>query len=279
MSHDRRLIPARPDLAARHLEGRVEAAAFADGAARACRAGKTWIRRRPAPDAPVETELLFGETFTVYETKDGWSWGQALLDSYVGYVQAADLGDPPRPPTHRVTASSTFVYAAADLKSPVLMTLPMNARVAPGEGVYAALASGGFVYARHLAPLAAPADDFAAVAERFLGVPYLWGGRTPLGFDCSGLVQAALQMCGREAPRDTDMQEGALGAPVVAGPDPQGLRRGDLVFWKGHVGIMRDAVRLLHANAHHMQVASEPLAAAVARIAPKGGPITAVRRL
>ena len=279
MSLDRRLTPMRPDLAARHLKGRVEAAAFADGVPLAGRVARSWIRRRPEAAAPVETELLFGETFTIYETKDGWCWGQARLDSYVGYVAAADLGPAAAAPTHRVSAASTFVYAAADLKAPVLTALPMNAAVAPGAGDYAPLATGGFVYARHLAPLAATADDFVAVAERFVGVPYLWGGRTPFGFDCSGLVQAALQLCGVAAPRDTDMQEAGLGAPVAAGPDLQRLRRGDLIFWKGHVGIMRDAVRLLHANAHHMQVASEPLAAAVARIAPKGGPITAVRRL
>ena len=243
------------------------------------RTGKTWIRRRPAADAPVETELLFGETFTVYETKDGFAWGQAALDGYVGYVIADALAEPGKKPAWRVTASSTFVYAAADLKSPVLETLPLNARIAAGAGAFAPLDSGGFVFARHLAPLAATADDYVTVAERFLGVPYLWGGRTPLGFDCSGLVQASLAVAGVAALRDTDMQESALGAPVAVTPTLQGLMRGDLVFWDGHVGIMQDAARLLHANAHHMTVASEPLAKAAARIAASGKPIISIRRI
>ncbi len=278
-AHDPRLTAARADLAAAHLKGVVDAPAYADGAAMVGAAGKTWIRRRPAPDAPVETELLFGETFTVYDVKDGVAWGQAALDGYVGYVALADLVPAGVPATQRVTASSTFVYAKPDLKSPVLRTLPLHARVTAGAGDYAEIAGGGFVYARHLAPLRAAADDFVAVAERFIGVPYLWGGRTPLGFDCSGLVQAALALAGVAAPRDTDMQQAALGAAVAITPDLQGLKRGDLVFWKGHVGIMRDAVRLLHANAHHMTVASEPLAKAAHRIAASGSAIAAIRRL
>lgn len=277
---DPRLTPARSDLAAAHLRGVVDAPAYAEGRAMTGRAGKSWIRRRPAPDAPVETELLFGETFHVYDVKDGFAWGQAALDGYVGYVAESDLAaaDDAKP-VWRVTASSTFVYARADLKSPVLATLPLNAQVSVGPGAYAELAQGGFVYARHLAPLTATADDFVTVAERFIGVPYLWGGRTPLGFDCSGLVQAALLLAGVAAPRDTDMQEQALGAPVAHTPGLQGLQRGDLVFWKGHVGVMRDAVRLLHANAHHMTVASEPLSRAVARISAAGSEITSIKRL
>ncbi len=277
---DPRLTPARPDLAARYLQGRVPAARFTDGRPLSCCAPKTWLRRRPAADAPVETELLFGEDFMVYETSGGWCWGQSLYDGYVGYVSAAALGPVHAVPTHRVTASSTFVYAAADMKSPVVMTLPMNARVAPGVGVYAPLPQGGFIFTRHTAPLDATADDFVQVAERFLGVPYLWGGRTPLGFDCSGLVQTALDISGVKAPRDTDMQQAALGDQYIVSGALQGLRRGDLIFWKGHVGIMRDAVTLLHANAHHMSVASEPLAKAVARIhASSSAAISAVRRL
>lgn len=276
---DPRLTPARPDLAAAHLKGIVDAPAYAEGRPMIGRAGKTWIRRRPASDAPVETELLFGESFAVYDVNVGFAWGQAELDGYVGYVAVADLAPAAAKPLWRVTASSTFVYARADLKSPVLQTLPMNARVAAGEGAFAELAGGGFVYARHLAPLQAAADDFVSVAERFLGVPYLWGGRTPLGFDCSGLVQAALAVAGVSAPRDTDMQEATLGGSIPVRTGLQGLERGDLVFWKGHVGVMQDAVSLLHANAHHMTVAREPLSKAAARIAAGGSAITSIRRL
>jgi cell wall-associated NlpC family hydrolase len=278
-AHDPRLTPARADLAAAHLKGVIDAPLYVEGRALSGAKGKTWIRRRAAADAPVETELLFGETFTVYASENGFAWGQAAVDGYVGYVEACDLAPTATQPNARVTASSTFVYARADLKSPVIETLPMHARVAAGQGDYAELATGGFVFAKHLAPLAATADDFVTVAERFLGVPYLWGGRTPLGFDCSGLVQAALALTGTAAPRDTDMQESALGAPVKITPGLQGLKRGDLVFWKGHVGVMQNAVSLLHANAHHMSVAREPLAKAVARIAANGSAVTAIRRL
>jgi cell wall-associated NlpC family hydrolase len=274
--YDKRLTAARADLAASDLKGRIDAAAYADGTAMVGSAGKTWIRRRPAADAPVETELLFGETFTVYEIKDGFAWGQAALDAYVGYVVAADLAAPGLLPTHRVNAASTFVYAAPDLKSPVLATLPLNALATPGHGEYAELATGGYAFAGHLTPLAERAPDFVAVAERFQGVPYLWGGRTPLGCDCSGLVQAALAIAGIAAPRDTDMQEAALGRPLADGED---LQRGDLVFWKGHVGILQDADTLLHANAHRMLTASEPLAPAIARIAARGSAVTSIRRL
>lgn len=276
---DPRLTPARADLAAAHLKRVVEAPAYASGVPMTGRAGRSWIRRRPETDAPVETELLFGETFTVYDTKDSFAWGQAAFDGYVGYVAAEDLAPAGPKPRQRVTAEATFVYERPDLKSTVRLTLPLNARVTAGRGPFAEIAGGGFVYARHLAPLNAVADDFVAVAERFIGVPYLWGGRTPHGFDCSGLVQAALSLAGIAAPRDTDMQEGVLGAALPVTPGLQGLKRGDLVFWKGHVGIMRDAVRLLHANAHHMTVASEPLRKAVDRIAAAGSPVTSVKRL
>jgi len=280
--HDPRLTPVRADLAAAHLKGIIDAPLYVEGRAMAGSKGKTWIRRRPAPDAPVETELIFGEVFTVYASENGFAWGQAALDGYVGYVAETDLAAASAPPRWRVTASSTFVYARADLKSPVRETLPMNAKVnAPVAGVedaYAELSTGGFVFARHLAPLEATADDFVTVAERFLGVPYLWGGRTPLGFDCSGLVQAALALTGVPVPRDTDMQEAGLGTPVKVTATLQGLKRGDLVFWKGHVGVMENAVGLLHANAHHMTVAREPLTKAAARIAENGSQITSIRR-
>jgi cell wall-associated NlpC family hydrolase len=279
-AYDRRLTAARGDIADRRLEGIVEAGAFVDGHVLSCVTGKTWIRRTPGLTAPVETELLFGETFTVFDARDGFCWGQSGYDGYVGYVEEAALAPPASTPTHRVTASSTFVYAEPSLKSSVLRTLPFNAKAAIGAGEYATLDGGGYAFAGHFAPLAATADDWVAVASRFVGTPYLWGGRTPLGFDCSGLMQAALEVAGIAAPRDTDMQERALGHSITINAESQGLQRGDIVFWKGHVGVMQDAVTLLHANAHHMTVATEPLRKAVDRIVAKGGgAITSVKRL
>ncbi|MFD2184651.1 C40 family peptidase [Rhodoplanes azumiensis] len=281
MTHDPRLTPARPDLAASHLKGRVEAARFVDGVPRVVITSQAPLRRRREPDAPLDTEALFGETATVYEADDeGWSWAQ-LADGYVGYLPSAALTAPGAAPTHRVAALRTFVFPAASIKIPPVTTLSLGARVAVvrDEGAFAVLATGGFVFSAHLAPLDMVESDHVTVAEKFVGTPYLWGGKTSLGLDCSGLVQVALSACGIAAPRDSDMQERALGTAL---PDPADLaswRRGDLVFWKGHVAIVRDAATLLHANAHHMMVAIEPTAAAVARIAATGSPVTSVRRL
>jgi cell wall-associated NlpC family hydrolase len=276
---DPRLTPARPDLAARHLEGKVAAARFVDGVAREVRDESAPLRRAPAPDAPLDTEALKGERVTVYETdQEGWCWGQLDRDGYVGWLPANALAEPGPPATHVVTALRTLAFPGPSIKLPPLAGFSLGCRlvVMRTEGSLAVTPSG-YVPARHLAPVDARAGDFVAVAERFLGVPYLWGGKTSLGIDCSGLVQVALTAAGIVCPRDSDMQERALGAAVDV--DPATLRRGDLVFWKGHVAIVRDADTFLHANAFHMAVAAEPIADAVARIAAGGTPVRTVRRL
>jgi cell wall-associated NlpC family hydrolase len=278
---DPRVTPARPDLAAALLEGKVEAARFAAGELRQAAAATAPLRRRPAPDAIQETQILFGETFTVYDEKDGWAWGQATLDGYVGYVQAERLAVPVIAPTHRVAAVRTFVFSRPDFKATPVMALSLNALVTETEGAerFVAIARGGFVFSDHLRRLDRRAADWVAEAERFVGAPYLWGGREGLGVDCSGLVQAALAAAGVAAPRDTDMMERGLGAPVTLSEGLVGLRRGDLVFWPGHMGVMLDAHRLLHANAHHMATVIEPLADAETRIRDLVGPISSIRRL
>lgn len=273
---DRRTTPARPDLAAAHLRGKVEAAAFADGKVYAITRGRASLKTAPSCDASQDSELLYGESFTVYEEKECWAWGQATLDGYVGYVHTIALGEAVIP-THRVSVLMTPVLPVPDFKRPVRDMLPMNAHVAIQERIkgYAAIAPNMFVWERALAPIDSKAADWVAVAERFLGVPYVWSGKTHAGLDCSGLIQTALQAGGIAAPRDTDMQEAALWSPVSLAAD---LRRGDLVFWKGHMGVMLDETRLLHSNTFHMCVAIEPLGEAVARILPVAGPITSVRR-
>ncbi len=276
---DPRLTPARPDLAAAHLEGQVEAARFVEGIAREVRDESAPLRREPAPDAPLDTEALKGERVTVYETtEEGWCWGQLERDGYVGWLPANALIAPGPPPTHVVAALRTLAFPGPSIKLPPIAAYSLGCRLAVMriDGALAVTRSG-FVPARHLAPLDALAPDFVAVAERFVGVPYLWGGKTSLGIDCSGLVQVALGAAGVACPRDSDMQEGALGTPVA--PEIADLRRGDLVFWKGHVAIVRDGATLLHANAFHMAVAVEPIVEAVARIAAGGSAISAVKRL
>ena len=280
MTLDPRRNAYRPDLADARLRGLVEATRFVDGAPRVVTAPSAALRRRPAPAAPLDSEALHGERVTVFEARsDGWSWVQLCGDQYVGYVETSALGDIGAAPTHRIVVPRSFVYPSANVKSPPLGWLPMGAAIAacPHDERFVTIEGGGFVIARHVAPLGAPMPDFVAVAESFIAVPYLWGGKTGLGLDCSGLVQVALDAAGRPAPRDSDMQESELG---VAVNDHAALRRGDLVFWKGHVGVMRDAETLLHANGHHMQVASEKLAEATTRIAEReGGPITSIKRL
>jgi hypothetical protein len=270
---DKRVTPARHDLAAKHLRTQVQATHYVEGWEFDIAKGRVSLRSAPSDDAPQDSELLFGEIVTVYEDKDGWAWVQASNDLYVGYIRVDSLGDT-MVAALRVSALMAPVFSAADLKTPVLDLLPMNAvvPVLSRDGDYVNIGIG-FVHQRHLT--SEMEKDFVAVAERFLGVPYVWGGKTAAGLDCSGLIQTALQAIGKAAPRDTDMMEKTLGETIA----PAMAQRGDLIFWKGHMGVMLDAQRLLHANAFHMAAAIEPLAQAIARIEKSAGPVTAVKRL
>jgi cell wall-associated NlpC family hydrolase len=277
---DPRLNAVRPELADARLRGKVEAARFVDGTLRRVRAPSALFHQSPNPDAPIVTEAIHGERVRVFEEHEGWAWVQLETDAYVGWMSGEALGPLDPAPTHRVAAIRAFVFPGPDLKLPPRWALPFGSLVALTEEVvtrgtaYRLLANGGgAIPSAQIAPLdAPPALDHVAVAERFLGIPYLWGGRTSFGLDCSALVQTALAAANIAAPRDTDMQERAIGRPVEG---TASRMRGDLIFWKGHVGIVSAPDRLLHANAHHMAVAVEPLAGALDRI----GPPTGIRRL
>ena len=274
---DRRITPWRDEVAAKHLEGKVRAARFVDGRAMELIAPEAPLRHEPRPDAPLDSEALKGERVTVYDANaEGWSWGQ-LEDGYVGWLPSAALATPGSPPTHKVAALHTFVFPGPSIRSPPVEILPFGAKlnIAEVRDRMAITPPGGYVPAAHLKPIADNEPDFVAVAERFVGAPYLWGGKTMLGIDCSGLVQLALSACGIACLRDSDMQERALGAPV----DLSELTRGDLIFWPGHVAIARDRHSLVHANAFHMAVAMEPAADAIGRIRAAGSEISSVRRV
>lgn len=275
---DPRVHAYRPDLAAASLRGRVEAARFVDGVPCQINAGFVSMKEQPGIHARQSTELLFGETVTVFEERDGWVWCQNATDGYVGWLRLEGLDTDVQAPTHRVGALRSFLYAEPDLKTPFVDILSLGALVCVTgeEGAWCQIAGGGWVYGRHLLPLGTALADPVKTAERFLGTPYLWGGRTSIGIDCSGLVQMALAAAGQACPRDSDQQQAAVGALVSADGRDHAFRRGDIVFFPGHVGIMADATDLIHANAFHMAVVREPLAAVLER-ADKG--ISAVRRL
>jgi cell wall-associated NlpC family hydrolase len=278
---DRRLTAARADLAAAHLRGVVDAPRYAEGRAMRIIAASAPLRRSPQADAPLETEALYGETVRIYDEGEGWAWAQLERDQYVGYLPETALGALSAP-THRVAALRMHAYPGPAIKLPPRMALSLGAqlRIVRQDGDFSVSEDGLHLWSRSLAELSANEPDWVAVAERFIETPYLWGGRTSEGIDCSGLVQTALMTAGIASPRDSDMQEASLGKPIAIDDPAAPFARGDLIFWKGHVGIMRDPAMLLHANGWHMKTVSETLAQARGRIAANGGgAVTSIRRL
>lgn len=282
---DRRQIPANGDVAHVSLKGKVAADRYVEGELR--HIGAVVADLCHDINGNRERQLLRGEGFHALEIRDGWAFGYAERDGYVGWLHAADLVAPPEAATHRVAAVRTYAKSTPGLKAMGVVTpLPFGARLAVIDQVdgwgQVAWSRGTFPRAifvpmQHLAPIGEAEQDAVAVAERFLGTPYLWGGNSAFGLDCSGLVQAALLACGTPCPGDSDQQAASLGNIL---PETKAPKRGDLIFWQGHVGMLRDATTLIHANAHHMAVVAEPLAPAIARIAESGGgPVTLRRRV
>ncbi|TPM01134.1 NlpC/P60 family protein [Mesorhizobium sp. B2-3-11] len=283
-AHDPRLHAFRSDLADARLKGEVAADRFVAGRPARISVPVADIRKAPALDSGVNTQALFGDDVLVFENREGWAWIQAERDGYVGYVADAMLGERDHAPTHIISVPRTFLYPGPDLRFPISGQLSMGSTVtvtgaAETRGThYALLPSGEALIAGHLQPIGEVAGDYVSVAETFLGTPYLWGGVSGFGIDCSGLVQLAMRMAGREVLRDSDMQANSVGEPLQPGPDYTGLRRGDLVFWKGHVAIMTGAETMIHANGHTMLASREGLKEAIARIGYLYGAPTGFRR-
>ena len=284
-----RLNAFRPDLAASNLRGQVEASRFVEGRPAVVARSVADLRRRPEASAPLDTQLLFGEAVTVFDVANGWAWVQNETDDYVGYVEAACLSDqaPAQDPDHYLKVLRSFVYPEADLKAPPLDVVsfmsPLCVRGTKARFSEIALpgGGGGYVYAAHLAEAGETAPDFVATAHLFLGVPYLWGGRSSLGIDCSALLQLALARAGVPCARDSGVQATSIGRDLNWQAGQTRLQRGDLVYFPGHCAIALNETEVIHANAGTMLTSIEPLADVVKRVEAEsnGRGVTGVRRV
>lgn len=280
---DRRLNAVREDLADEALRGRIPDRRFAAGRAMRVTAPVADLRRAADPKSGLDTQLILGDAVRVFDSVGGCAWIQGP-DGYVGYIDADALGERAATATHRVAVPRSFVYPGPDLRLPRSRQLSMGCAVnvigeAETRGTrYLLLEDGSAMIAGHLVGIDHPAQDYVSVAESLVNTPYLWGGNSGFGIDCSGLVQLSMRLAGKSVLRDTDMQEASIGSAVETSGNLSEIQRGDLVFWKGHVAIVTGPDEIIHANGHTMMVTREALSGAIARIGYLYGGPTSVRR-
>lgn len=267
---DPRLNAYSSDLADERLRGKVEALRYVSGVKRRVSSAKAALYKIADITSERQSECLFGEDVMVFNETGTWCWVQSCQDGYVGYIERSKIDMPKNTPTHIMVAPRSFEYEKADLKSPMVSTLSLGSKVNIVDKIetrgtlYAKLDNDRFIISNHIVPIGTIMDDYVSVAESLQRTPYLWGGKSGFGIDCSGLVQLSMMMAGKTVLRDTDMQAETIGEVI----DPiDGLQRGDLVFWKGHVAIMVDSKTIIHANGASMDVKIEPLETAIERIA------------
>jgi hypothetical protein len=272
---DRRLFAANDRVAHQSLEGKLDRVAFVKGMRRSVIAPT--VDLLSSPNGSIDRQMRFGDVFEVLEDHEGFSFGRTLMDGYVGYIDSAHLG-PLRKATHRISSFGAHLYAKPDLKTRPVMPLPFAALISTSNKVGDFFETpNGFVFSRQLEPIETIHKDYMEKAEEFLRIPYLWGGNSNWGIDCSGLVQMVLNLADIPCPPDSDLQEQEIGTKLDV---TTRLKRGDIVFWKGHVGLMQSATQIIHANGFHMSVTSENLIAVLKRIeAAGGGRMTSSKRI
>ncbi|WP_375676334.1 MULTISPECIES: NlpC/P60 family protein [unclassified Bartonella] len=281
ISKDPRLHAFRDDLADQRLETEITAQRFVQGEKRRVNTAVAGLFKENSKKSERQTECLFGEELLIFEQGETMSWGQSLKDGYVGYIDTKVLCTSTIKQTHVVSVPRTFKYLHADLRGPIVSPLSMGSKVSVVDEIevrdtmYSILENGTAIITSHLSPIGRVYEDYVTVAETFIRTPYLWGGVSGFGIDCSGLIQLSMMMTDQIVLRDTDMQQETIGSPLT---DTDKLQRGDLIFWKDHVAIMVDHANIIHANGFSMDVMIEPLEKAITRIAKKNQYPIAKRR-
>ncbi|CAF25694.1 NlpC/P60 family protein [Bartonella quintana] len=272
LSKDPRLYAFGNDVADQCLTTEIAAQHFVQGEKKRVHTAVAGLFKENNKKSERQTECLLGEELLIFEQGEIMSWGQSLKDGYVGYIDTTVLCASTIKQTHIVSVPRTFQYLQADLRGPMEYPLSMGSKVSVvdetevRDTMYSILESGKAIITRHLSPIGRVYEDYVTVAETFISTPYLWGGVSGFGIDCSGLVQLSMMMTGKMVLRDTGMQQKTIGRALT---DSDKLQRGDLIFWEGHVAIMIDHENIIHANGYSMNVMIEPLEEAITRIAKK----------